>query len=861
MRFVIVLTFFLSRLIIPSFAQTNLQQEVILTLTTLPIREVINQIQEQTEFTFSFSNELPLDKNITFLVGKIAIADILNKFKSAGIRYKIKDNKIILAPPVSTHTVSGYLRDAASGENLIGGSIYVAGGTKGITSNSYGYYSLTLPEDSVHLIVSYVGYQTAMLRFVLKKDTAININMVSQMLDEVVIKASDAEQAPDLTQMSAISIPIQQLEALPALIGEIDIMKGLQLLPGVQSGGEGTGGLYVRGGGPDQNLVLLDGVPVYNVSHLFGFFSVFNSDAINHVALIKGGFPARYGGRLSSVVDISMKEGDMQKVKGEGSTGIIATRLTLEGPIKKNKASFIFSGRRTYLDIPLKIIFKMIDNDNTGGYFFQDFNAKVNYIVNKKNRLYFSTYAGKDKADTRYKYPYWDSPTYERHEKTKLIWGNFTSVLRWNHILSPKIFVNVTSTYTRYYFQTLVETKSTLTIPDKPVEQTYFKGDYNSSIFDYAVKADVDFIPSLNHYIKSGAYGIIHTFKPGATSYASNEDVTTLQSKSINGLEIGAYVEDDIVLAYKWKVNAGMHFSAFTVENKSFLSLQPRVSVRYLFNPRFAGKLSYAEMSQFIHLLTNSGVGLPTDLWVPSTSKIKPQRSRQVAVGLVYSFNPTYEITLEGYYKRMDGIIEYKEGASYLNTKDDWQTKVECGKGESYGSEIFLQKKLGSWKSWLGYTLSWSNRQFTNINRGKKFPYRYDRRHDVDFVVSKSLTKRVDFSLVWVYSTGNAVTLPIATYKAFVDRSGGWAGGKEIEDYGERNGFRVRSNHRLDISVTFKKQKSWGGERSWVVGLYNVYSRQNPFYVDVEYWGPEGKKLYQYGLFPVLPFVTYNLKF
>ncbi|MDX5438381.1 MAG: TonB-dependent receptor, partial [Pontibacter sp.] len=620
---------------------------------------------------------------------------------------------------------------------------------------------------------------------------------------------------------------------------------------GVQSGTEGASGLYVRGGGPDQNLILLDGAPVYNATHLFGFFSVFNADAINHVELVKGGFPARYGGRLSSVLDISMKEGNMREFKGEGSVGLIASRLTLEGPLKKDTASFIISARRTYADLLARPF--MSRKIGVAGYFFHDLNAKLNYNITSKDRLYLSFYTGLDKFFSRSeteddrKGEYYDS-------NAKLDWGNNTLSLRWNRILSNNLFLNTTATYSRYQFDIGVKDK-----------QRYRSGDnssyllrYLSNIRDYSIKADFDYLPHPDHAVRYGVHNTLHQFRPGAMQVedVDNGEVqnSVEEGSKVLANEAAIYAEDDVRLTDKLKVNVGARFSTFSVEGETYTSLEPRVAARYLLNGNLALKASYARTSQFIHLLTNSGIGLPTDLWVPATRVIEPQRASQVAVGAAQTIlDGQFEVSVEGYYKTMNGLIEYREGADFTNTtSSNWEDKVTAGKGWAYGAEIFLHKKVGNTSGWLGYTLSWSDRQFAELNYGAKFPYRYDRRHDISLVLFHKLNNGWNFSSTWVYGTGNSVTLPEAHYGA---DSG------MLVDYGPRNGYRMRSYHRLDLAFSKTKEKSWGQVVN-TFSLYNAYSRQNPFYM---YYGRGANDDYnsfrQVSLFPIIPSFTKSFKF
>ncbi|MEK6482067.1 TonB-dependent receptor [Catalinimonas sp. 4WD22] len=777
---------------------------------------------------------------------------------------------IYLSSNAQNYTISGYIKDNANGESLIGANVIEQNSLDGSSSNTYGFYSLTLPAtDSISLLYSYVGYQPQIIRLSLKKDTTLHVELTeSAMLDEVVISAADAEKIQEVTQMSTVSVPIEQIKALPALLGEVDVLKTLQLLPGVQSGNEGTSGLYVRGGGPDQNLILLDGVPVYNASHLFGFFSVFNADAINNVQLIRGGFPARYGGRLSSVIDISMKEGNMKEFHGEGSIGLIASKLTLEGPIVKDKTSFIISGRRTYIDLLARPLIKaQTGGDEVVGYYFYDVNAKINHRFSDKDRLFLSTYLGDDRFYARYyDEDIQNGVTLEDEDEAGLRWGNITSALRWNHIFTPKLFSNTTLTYSRYRFDISEEYRYEYlsdTSDQVLVDQGLAK--YLSGIKDFAAKIDFDYLPSPQHGIRFGVNAIHHTFRPGALNYQYDDESygesldTLLGAQETRAIEFAAYVEDDIEISRRLKVNAGVHFSGFSVNNELYTSVQPRIAGRYLLNNQTSLKASYVQMAQFIHLLTNSGIGLPTDLWVPATERVKPQTAQQIALGGAYNWNNSYEISLEGYYKTMDNLISYEEGASFIDVNEDWQDKVTVGEGRSYGAELLVQKKQGRTTGWLGYTLSWTDRQFPELNFGKRFPYKYDRRHDLGLAVVHKWKERIDLSFTWVFGTGNAISLPTAKYSG-MPRDNYYM--NNIYYYGERNSYRMSAYHRLDASITFHKKTRWG-ERSWVFGVYNAYNRRNPFYLYIDESGEYGQEgqFKQVSLFPVIPSFSYRFNF
>ncbi len=753
------------------------------------------------------------------------------------------------------HTISGYIKDKGSGESLIAANVFNKSDLKGTTTNTYGFYSLTLPQDSITLIVSYVGYNSVESTFYLDKDIELNIELASSIeLDEIVITAE--EEIQQQTQMSAVTVKVKQIQALPSLMGEVDVLKVLQLLPGVQSGSEGSSGLYVRGGGPDQNLILLDGVPIYNSSHLFGFFSVFNADAINNVELIKGGFPARYGGRLSSVIDISLKEGNVKEFKGTATIGLIASKVTLEAPIIKDKTSFLFSARRTYIDVLARPFIKKINV----GYYFYDLNAKINHKFSNNDRLYLSGFFGKDKGQSKLKESDFDGiSTNEISHEFKLHWGNIIGAARWNHLFSPKLFSNLTLTYSKYSFSTGNKIDITSTTNGKTVNEL-FSIKYNSGIVDYAAKVDFDFIPNPNNYIRFGVSAINHSFNPGVLAFKTNYADTLVGSFSTSAYEYASYIENDFNVGKKVKINAGFHFSGFDVENEFYTSLQPRLALRYLMNNGYAIKASYAKMAQYIHLLSNTGIGLPTDLWVPSTKKVKPQTSVQYALGLAKTFNKSYELSLEGYYKEMNNLISYKDGASFTSVNKDWQDKIEMGgKGTSYGVELFFQKKLGKLTGWAGYTLSWTNRQFKNINFGKVYPYRYDRRHDISLTSVYKLNNNIQFAATWVFGTGNSISLPTKIYSG--KKTPNDLTTPSVEYYDGRNGFRMNAYHRLDFSIAFIKVKK-NGIRKLTLGFYNMYNHKNPFFIQAKNDIKTGKrKFIQYSLMPIIPSISYRFDF
>ena len=768
-------------------------------------------------------------------------------------------------------TLSGFVSDKNNGENIIGVNIFCKELKQGVVSNTFGFYSLTLPAGNYEISFSYIGYKTQVYNLNLEKDIQKNIafDITSFSVGEVQVRAK--ANIVEKTETSVIEVPIEQIKTIPALLGEVDIIKAIQLLPGVQSS-EGTSGFYVRGGGPDQNLILLDGVPVYNASHLGGIFSVFNADAIKSVRLTKGGFPARFGGRLSSVLQIDMKEGNSKEFKGDASIGLISSKFTFEGPIIKDKTSFIISARRTYLDL---IVAPFLPSTTDLTLYFYDLNAKINHKISKKDRIYLSAYTGKDKLGVDFSESFVDQITNEQSSLNfELGYGNLTSTLRWNHLFSDKLFSNTTLTYSRYSFNTDFGVNSTYTTNNE-TEIWDVNFGYLSGIEDLGARIDFDFIPNPNHEIKFGTSYTNHNFFPGETTLSINEtlpdasqnfslDTTLNFSGNTIADELYFYLEDNFKINNRLKANLGIHLGYYNTDRsnsifKNNISFQPRASVRYLINDKWSVKGSYAEMTQNIHLLSNSSIGFPSDIWVPATDTVPSQKSKQWAGNISTEFsNGEYELSLEGYYKTMSNLITYKAGYSNLSSTESWENSVETGGiGESYGLELFLQKKKGRTTGWIGYTLSWTNRKFDNINFGEWYPYKFDRRHDFSLVFSHKFNEKWDAGLTWVYGTGNAITFPQAIYLGTPNNGNDVV--DVVESYGTRNSTRLDAYHRLDLGFnkTVKKKRI---TKILSFGAYNAYSRKNPFFAYLTYEGGN-RVAKQVSLFPVIPSISYRIKF
>ncbi len=765
-------------------------------------------------------------------------------------------------------TVSGYVQDAISGEKMVNVSIFSPVLKKSTLTNNHGYFTFSVPVDTVGLVFSYSGYSSQYRFFDLNvNDSTVIVELSITAKKEEAVSVIGRKRLPieQRTNMGQINVPVEIVKALPKFLGEADVLKTLQLLPGVQQGAEGTSGILVRGGGPDQNLILLDGSPLYNTQHLFGIFSTFNADALKNIEFYKGGFPARFGGRLSSVVDVVTKDGNMKEYHGVISVGAIMSKATIEGPIVKDKTSFMVSGRRSYLDVLAQPFIKKAARENGSDVNFAaylyDLNAKVNHIFSKKDRLFLSMFSSQDflKFNVKTK-----NNNGESNQKLRIGYGNVLGSLRWNHIYSNKLFSNTIVSYSKYRFVTDINFSES-----DPSGTTSVFAKYYSGITDFTGAANFEYKPNTSNSIKFGSYITNHNFKPGVTSVKVTDLSTPLLDTVINptiqnSLEGALYIEDDLEINEKLKVNIGTHFNFFKSQNKFYPSLQPRLSARYLLPSRWAIKAGYSHMAQPLHLLTNSTTTLPTDLWVPSTDKIKPMKSVQYALGLAKTiWNKEYEFSVEAYHKTMDGVLEYKDGASYLNaTSAAWDTKVEQGKGWSTGVELLLQKNVGRTKGWVGYTWSKTDRQFPTINFGNKFPYKYDRRHDFEVVATHKINKNWELSGSWGYSTAPAISLPSATYASATYGSpfnNSFGGSSSVDYYNGRNGFRVLNYHRLDFGVNWSKEKR-KYKRTWNLSVYNLYNQKNPFYYYVDYNGFQST-VKSITILPLIPNLSYTIEF
>ena len=750
----------------------------------------------------------------------------------------------------NTVTMSGYVKDKDSKEDLIGAVIHIKGVTKGVSTNDYGFYSINVPlNDSIEIIVASLGYEqfhekikTQNSNF--KKDILLNSQITTTEIIKVVSKKAPKEI--EETQMSKTQITIEDAKKIPALLGEVDIIKVLQMKPGIQSGGEGVTGIFVRGGGADQNLIILDEATIYNANHLFGFFSIFNPDIVKGAELYKGAFPAQYGGRLSSVIDVKLKEGNKTKFGASGGIGLISTRLTLEGPIQKGKSSFIISGRRTYVEPFINYINKANSKDTNyspiPGYYFYDINAKANYEISEKDKLFASFYLGRDAFN------------YSQKSKFDFIWGNTAGSLRWNHVFGDKLFCN-TSLYTTNYSYILKQ------------KFDNFNFQLGSYIKDVAGKTDFEYYPNNKHEIRFGAYFTHHNFSIGQLQAGTDDGTVNFSNGTVLiAQDFGIYAGDEFDLIPNLKVNVGLRLSGFRRSKTSddyFITPEPRFAARYKFNDHISLKGSYTRMMQYVHLVSNSGGTLPTDVWYPSNKNVNPESAHQFAIGPTANFKKgMYSLSYEFYYKRMYNQIDLKDGAQIFSNPK-LEEEFVFGDGWAYGNEFSIEKKKGKFTGWIGYTLAWNWRHFDEINKGQAFHPRSDQRHNINVALMYEITKRLTFSTSFVYGSGNAVTLPSGRF--VLQNVPGGNPQIAVPEYMPRNSYRMAPYNRMDIAFIWKFAPRWG-ESDLTFSIYNIYNRSNPFFI---YFEPKVKGdksnlnfvAKQASLFPLIPSLTYNFKF
>jgi len=752
--------------------------------------------------------------------------------------------------------LAGYVVDVTTNEKLIGATIHDLNTMCGVVSNEYGFFSLRT-QNNYKVRISFVGYSSKVIEGTLSGDSLLTIELDKGLeIAEIAVTADRRRSFDD--GLSTMKLNPEMMKSLPALLGESDVLKAIQLQPGTQPGREGTSGFSVRGGSNDQNLFLLDGIPVYNVNHLFGFFSVFSPYAINSATYIKGAMPARYGGRLSSVIDLRLKEGNNEKLHGQVTAGIIASSIALDGPIIKDKWSFIVTARRTYLDIFSRPISYIIAEQQVG-YYFQDFTFKTNYVINKKNKLYLSFYGGNDEAFMKFR----EKDSISVYKSTySLGWGNKIAAFRWNSIWGKSLFSNTTLYYSNYRYANGYLEEERNSKPDSLVQEhrlTFF-----NRVTDIGLKWDLDYYALSNLHLRTGFDVISHNYMPGASNFIEfdhSSDLRSVKGKQYRNIELSAYAEADYTPVPQLKFNLGLRSTSSFLSGYERPILQPRLLARYQVNKRLSFSTSYDENAQNVHLVSNSNFGAPTDLWLPITKGIPPQHSWQVTVGGNYCLAQGINLGLDFYKKGFSNLLEFSPTEIIDHNVTNWADVILIGDGEAKGVELMLEKSSGNLTGWIAYTLSKSDRQFEGINNGKPFPYSHDRRHNVSVVSSYKIDKNKEITASWVYTSGYYLTL---NYNWYVINNNGYT--NVIKNYAERNNYRTPAYHRLDISYSASKQKK-RGVRTWTFGLYNAYNRINPFMVyptlvkEGESSNDANQKLTVQGMFPIIPSVSYGFAF
>ena len=744
--------------------------------------------------------------------------------------------------------IFGTVREASSGETISGAIIINQIDKSNASSNSNGRFSISVAQgQTTKLSFSRVGYLPKSIEIHPTSDSLLTVELDIQELDEFVVTSA----ATEMETTTSFSIPVAKLTKIPTVLGEPDLFKSLALLPGVSTGIEGSSGLFVRGGTPDQNLILLDDVPIYNPNHLFGFFSVFHPEMVKSISLVKSGFPAKYGGRLSSVIDVRMKDGDKSEFKGEASLGLINSRISIEGPIgNKSSTSYHLGGRISYIGAFMKPIFKLVQSEEIISYVMHDWNGKLHHIINDKNELFLSYYFGRDNYEGK-------EGTKIDYETYGLNWGNQTLNLRYKKTISPSLFANFSAWTTEYKHE--IKNQTSYTVDGSDLKMDFFSS--KSGLRDFSAKAEFEWNPLPSHDISFGAQTDKHRYLPGSISSSFLEQTSP---SYLYAFESALFAEDSFS-PWRWmKFSAGLRATQFRIEDQSFSSLEPRLSTVIEIGESTDLRASYTKMRQYIHMLSSNGVGVPNDIWIPASEFSPPQTSHQWTLGIgkkLINSSVVLKMSLEGYYKHSTNLIEPVPGTNFMDIREsNWEGYIyNSGEGRARGLEFLLEAENKVFNGWISYTLSSAERKFTNLNSGDWYPSRYDRRHNFSFVGNFKLTKGWELNANWVYTSGNPVTLPVAVIQN--------TEGDFVPVYSTRNSNRMPAYHRLDFGAirnwTNKKER----ERSISFGLYNVYNRVNPLYINYDiplqssFVGMQGIRIEKKGGIPILPYFNYSIKF
>ncbi len=851
-----------------SYCQVSnpLDKVISVSLTNKNLKEILKTLKNKAGVTFNYKSAiLPKEELKLFEANNEKLSEILIRLlKPYNIEFKYFGGNSIILKPLKirsnlSYTISGYVFDKNNGEKLIGATVFCRYNKRGTATNDYGFFTLTLPEDSLHLEIRYVGYKNYKEQTINKANSFKIISLEPRVdLKEIEIRdegISKSEQKPN-----GFYFNLRGIKDIPSFMGETDILRAMQMVPGVQGAVESVGGINVRGGGTDQNLVLVDGVPVYNIVHVFGLFSIINPGAVNSVEIIKGGFSAKYNGRLSSILDIKLKDGNNQKISGKVNIGMLLSSATIEGPLLKNKSSFLVSFRRTYFDAfyqPIQYFSNRKNvNDYSGWYYFYDVNAKVNFKIGNRDKISVNYFSGVDRGRITEKQTFSDTVKFNHVKNLK--WSTMMSSARWDHILTDKVFMVTTIVITEYSTQFEDELNWETTIKPK-VNLSSLDYTQTSGNRDLFVKSIFEINKIENHQIKTGADLIYHHYNTGTLNYkakdANTDQDTSIGDKQIYSDEEVVYLEDNWKPNRRLNLNFGLSFNSINVKKTRYHLLQPRISGNYAFTNNFYINTSFTRMQQNLQILPNNSIGLPIDIWIPVTDYLKPQISDQFTFGIGYYFKNKYKLSVEGYYKSMKNLVELKEGAFFVFGGYDWDKSFYTGKGLARGIEVMLEKQTGKVKGWVGYSLSKSDRQFQSINNGHAFPFKYDRRHQISVLLKFPTTKKHwNFSVSWLFSSGSPVTVPTSVYTI---------NNKTYYEFTQRNNIRMSNYHRMDLAFTktivFNKNT-----RVWNIGAYNLYSHVNPLFISTSFLVSNTSsklKFYEVGLLPLIPFISYEISF
>lgn len=820
------------------------------------IEFALNQLKDMSALSLSFSHQIIPNQKLTLVEKQKKVGFILQEIlKNTNLKYQIIGTQIVIVeqnlppPNIPKFTISGSLEDETTGEKLIGANIFDALSQQGTTSNEYGFFSFTLPAGQKKIVFSYLGYEAQIKKINLQQNQVLTVSLSPALtLVEIVVRDVDTSLNTSSSDVFSENISIEMLQSLPSLMGEPDLHRSIQLMTGVQTGPDGVGGLHVRGGSMDQNLSLIDGVPVYNPSHTLGIFSIFNTDVIRKARLIKGGFPARYSGRLSSILDVRTKEGNFKSFHGQTSLSLLSGKFTLEGPIKKDTTSFLISGRSSFVNAYLKPFTRWVKEtrgeEGVASYHFYDINAKLNHKFSSTSQIYLGFYKGsddfKDRVEISSPVAFINSVTGDTiatgqsdyFSSRRIKYGNTIGSLRWNKMWTKNLFSNTTLTFSDYRFEDEYIERDSLELAGQTITKDLTVLKNHSGIQDIAAKIDFDYVPDLNHYVRFGANIVQHKFVPGVIAYHADSEEEgevelteiALSNDSINSREYNFYIEDEVKLGNQVQVNFGTHLSTFRVGTKTYNSIQPRFAITWKLNPKTSLNGSISRMTQFLHLLNSSNIGLTTDLWVPSTEQIAPSKAWQYDLGWAWRLKKNWHVDASIYYKHMTDLITYTEGANILT---DWENNVTNGEGIAYGFEFSLKKNVGKTTGWLAYSFSYAKRNFERNNFDAIYPYRFDRRHDVHLVLVHRFNDKWELSGDWSYGTGLTFTAPVNKYPVAIP--GSISPPEVIINRPSRNNQRMPAYHRLDISANYLLRKKRTLTK-FTFGAYNVYNERSPLY-------------------------------